>query len=91
MHAYGDAQHGAQRNEVGTYMSVADGSVVGTPVVHDGIDILEGILRLVQTGNEPGGRPCGVCTFVQCVVDLLRQLYRPSLGQLQHGAQILNI
>ena len=34
VHTYRYAQHGCQCDEVGSYMSVADGTVVGSPVVH---------------------------------------------------------
>ena len=68
-------------------MTIADGSVVSSPVVHDAIDILEGILRGIETWGKPGGRPSGVSTLVQNVVGLGIEFYRPTLSQLQYRPQ----
>lgn len=42
VHADRNTQHGTQGNQIGTYMSVADGSVVGSPVVHNIKALLKG-------------------------------------------------
>ena len=68
-------------------MAVGNGTMIGSPVVHDRVDILEAVLRGVETRREPGSGPGGIGTAVEGIVDILRQVYGPTLGKLQHRAE----
>ncbi len=64
-------------------MTVADGTVVGTPGSHNRVDIR----KIPLTGcprYKPRGRPGGVGPLVQRVVHLLGKVHRPALGDLQY-------
>ena len=90
MHANGNTQHGAQGNQVGTDVTVADGAVVGTPVVHYIVSGLEGAAFLAVTaGGEPSAGPGVVGTGPQHVGDLVGQVDGPAFCDLQHGTQTL--
>src|ERR1700744_1122628 len=54
VHIYRDTQHGGGRNEVAADMTVADGAVIGSPVVHHRINIAESAMP-GQTRRKPGG------------------------------------
>ena len=85
VHAYRNTKHRGQCNQVGTDMSVADGTVVGSPVVHNGIYIAE--CRFVaQARNKPSRRPSGVGALVQHFKDFRVYIGGPTFGNLQYGA-----
>ena len=87
MHTYGDAEDAAEGNQVGTDMSVSNGAVIGSPAVHDAIDILEAVLRGVEARNKPRGGPSGVGALIQYVVGFRVEFHRPPFSQLQYGAK----
>ena len=58
-------------------------AVVGAPVGHDGVHVLEGAFA-GETGHEPGGGPGGVGALVQDVVYLIGQGGGAALGNLQN-------
>ena len=64
-------------------MSVADGAVVGSPVVHYGIYIFERSLVLIQARYKPGGRPGGVGAHVQHIENLGIYIGSPSFSNLE--------
>ncbi len=64
MHAYGYPQHGSKGNQICTDMSIGKGTVIGPPVGHDRIYILESPFTC-QPWNEPGSWPGGICPFIQ--------------------------
>ena len=82
VHGHGNAQHGAQGDEVGAHMAVHGHAVIGAPVGHDGVHILKRAFA-GQTGHKPGGRPRGVGAFIQQVVHLVGQGGGVALGDLQ--------
>ena len=67
-------------------MSIRDGTVVGTPVVHDGVNIAESGF-VAQTRNEPSGGPSGVGAFVKHLVDFGVNFHCPAFGDLKHGTK----
>ena len=67
-------------------MPIADGAVVGSPVIHHIIGRLESTLSC-GPGCKPGAGPCIVSTLPKHVRHFVRQLYRVALADLQHGAQ----
>ena len=71
-------------------MAVADGTVVGAPVVHDAIDILEAVLRGIEARHEPCGGPGGVSALVEHLVDFRINVGSPALGNLKDGPQTLH-
>ena len=89
VHTYGDAQHRAERDELGTDVAIADGTVVGTPVIHHRIDILETALAR-QTRCKPRRRPRAVGTVVDHLKDVWIGIHSPALGNLQNGAYPLH-
>ncbi len=89
MHAHRNTQHRSQSDHILTDMAITDSSMVGAPVVHHTVDILE--RRFVtQTGNEPGGRPGRIGTFVKHGIDLRIDIHSPSLGDLENRAKSLD-
>ena len=72
MHTNGDAQHGAQGDQVGTDVTIADGTVVGTPVVHDIVCGLEGAAFLaIAARSKPGAGPGGIGALHQSIGNLI--------------------
>lgn len=90
VHTDGDAQHGAERDEVGAHMPIDDSAVVGSPAVHHRIDVLEAVLRGVEARREPRSRPSRIGTFVEDVVYFGIEVNRPSLSELQDWAKTLD-
>ncbi|MEN9991533.1 MAG: hypothetical protein RLZZ224_1235 [Verrucomicrobiota bacterium] len=86
VHVDGDAQHGSERNQVGTDVAVADRAVVGSPVVHDRVGIAEGTLA-GEAWGKPRGGPGGVRALIEDVVHILGEVDAPALGDLQRGAE----
>ena len=68
-------------------MAIGDCAVVGAPVVHHAVHVLESILCRVEARREPSGRPGRVGTLVEDVVHVLRQAHAPAFGKLQHRPQ----
>ena len=89
VHGHGNAQHGAQGDEVGAHMAVHGHAVIGAPVGHDGVHILKRAFA-GQTGHKPGGRPRGVGAFIQQVVHLVGQGGGVALGDLQHQSHTVH-
>ena len=87
MHANGDAQDGTERQHIGSDVAIGDGSVVGTPAVHDGIYILETIFLLIEARHKPRRGPSGIGTAVEDIMNLGGQFHRPALCKLQHGTE----
>ena len=88
VHADGDAQHRAERDEIRADVAVGNRAVVCTPVLHDGVGALKRAAGLaVAARGEPGARPRGVRALHERVGDLLGQMHGPALGDLQHGAE----
>jgi hypothetical protein len=56
VHVDRDAQHGEQSVKVGADVSVADGTVVGAPVVHHGVGVAEGTAAGVRGANQVVGQ-----------------------------------
>src|SRR5690554_8228616 len=63
VHAYRDPKHRCQGDQIFADMAVADGSVIGSPVVHHRIDIPEGGL-VGKSRHEPGAGPGLVGTLI---------------------------
>ena len=59
MHADRDPEHGSQRDQVGTDMTVVERAVVGAPVGHHRIHILE-LAFAREVRHEIGGRPARI-------------------------------
>ena len=70
-------------------MAVNGHSMVGTPVCHNAVHIGERSLS-GQVRAEPCGRPGRVGAFVDGVVNLVGQISRPTLGNLQDGSNALH-
>ena len=79
------SQHTCQRNQITAYMPAAERPVIGSPVCHDGIYIVEYIFPC-QVGDKPGGRPCGIGTGIQYLMYSFRQPERIPFCNLQGGA-----
>ena len=91
MHAYGYAEHGTERDEVCSDVSVGDRAVVGSPVLHYGVGVLKGATRLaVAARRKPCAGPCGVGALHELIRHLVGQVHRPALGYLEHGAEALD-
>ena len=87
MHVYRNTEHRCQRDEIAANMSVGDGSVVGSPVVHHRIDIDEWSMTC-DVGYEPGGGPSGIGAGIQRIVNRFRQIDQripPLSGGLVQG------
>ena len=80
VHTNGDAEHRAERDEVGTDVTVADRAMVGTPVIHDLVSILKRrALLAVATRCEPRAGPSVVGSLPQGIGDLVgRSTVQPS-------------
>ena len=91
VHADGDAQHRAERDEIRADVTIGDRAVIRAPVLHDGVSALKRAAGLaVAARGEPGARPRGVRALHERVGDLLGQMHGPALGDLQHGAEALD-
>ena len=86
LHKYWDAQHSSQCDQVGTYVPIAQRSMVGTPMIHHRIYISEGTMT-IEARDEPGGRPTRVCALVQDAVHFIGQVNDVAFGQLQGWPQ----
>ena len=87
MHADRDAEHRGQGDEVSADVSVGDRSVIGAPIVHHAVNVLEGILLRVKAWGEPGCRPGRVGTLVENGVDLRIDVHNPALGDLENRSE----
>ena len=90
VHTDGNTKHGAKRDKVCADVSVGDGTVVGTPVVHDAIDILEGVLRGVETWSEPCCWPCWVSSLVKFVMSLFWKYTCLTFSNLKCWSNTIN-
>src|ERR1700759_585775 len=81
MHVHRDTQHGSQRYQLMTDMSVADRSVVGAPGGHYRIDVFE-MSFAGKLWNEPGGGPGLIGALVQCLVNGGREIDGRAFGDL---------
>ena len=70
-------------------MAVNGHAMVGAPVCHNAVHIGERPLPS-QARAEPRSRPSRVGALVDGVVDLIGQISRPTLGNLQDGANALH-
>ncbi len=70
-------------------MSVGNGTVVGAPVVHDAIDILE-LGRFVQARSKERCGPSLVGTLVDDIKGLLVNVNRPAFSDLKHRTLTLD-
>ena len=64
--------------------------MVGSPVVHHTVDILEGILLRIETRGEPGCRPGRIGTLVENGVDLRINVHNPALCDLENRAETVH-
>ena len=55
--------------------------MVGTPMGHHGVDAVKSVAA-GELWNKPGGRPCGVRTFIKNLMDMFGQDYAISFGKL---------
>ena len=90
VHADGDAQHGAERDEVGADVAVADGPVVGAPTVHHAVNVFETVSCRVKARHEPGGRPGRVGAHIEHLVNFGIDVNGPAFRELEHGAEALH-
>ena len=86
VHINRNPQHRRERNQIRADVSVADSTVISTPVVHHRIDISERPVTR-QTRRKPGGRPGRIRALIQRVVNFVRQINRETLGDLQRGSE----
>ena len=76
----------ASVDQLATDVAVGDRTVVGAPRVHDVVDALEGALTR-QVRDEPGGGPFDVGALFDGEGDLVGQLDRIALGDLQNRSE----
>src|SRR5690606_29223165 len=88
MHIYWNSEHGTKGNQFIAKMAVTESPVIGSPIVHNAVDILK-CLVIVQSWGEPGGGPGGIGPGIQSMVYFFRQVYRPSFHDLHNRAQAL--
>ena len=82
-------EHGRQRDEVGSDMSVVERAVVCAPVCHHGIDILECAFA-GEVRHEISGRLSGIGAAVNDLMRLVRQLTGVTFGDLKDRTQTVN-
>src|SRR5690554_4392289 len=87
VHADRNSQHGAEGYQVGSYMTIADCSMVCSPSCHDLIDILERTILSICSRHEPSGGPDWVCSLVDYVEYFIWNITSPSLGNLQYWTE----
>lgn len=85
MHVNWDPQHRGQGDEICTEVSVAGGSVVGTPVDHPVVDRTESTLT-GDSRHEERRRPGRIGTFLDLVLYLVGKADGPALSNLQDWA-----
>src|SRR5690625_3947520 len=82
VHRDGDPEHGSEGDELVSHMAVAEDTVVGSPVVHHGVDIPEDPLS-GEFRDKPGGGPVRVGATIQSLMHAIRQAHRVPLGDLK--------
>ena len=89
VHVDGDAKDACQGDEIRADVAVAHHTMVGAPVVHHRIRVVE---RTVtgEAGNKPCCWPSRVRAFFQNAVGFFGKFHRLALGDLQGGAESLN-
>ena len=86
VHIDRDAQHRGHGHKIGADVTKAKGTVVGPPVGHHSIHILE-IPFPGQPWYEPGGWPGGIGTFAEGAMHFFRQVYSVTLSNLEGRSQ----
>jgi len=86
VHVYWDTEHGGEGEEVCTDVAVAHDTVVGAPVVHDGVGVAEDAFA-GDAWAEPGGRPGWVGALVEGVVDVVWKLDGDPFSDLKGWAE----
>ena len=72
-------------------MTVRNSAVVRAPVLHNLIGCSERAARLaVAAGSKPCAGPGRVGSFHKLIRNLIGQLYRPALGNLENRTEPLN-
>lgn len=89
MHCNRNAQHGCHCNHIRTHMTIAERTMICTPMIHHFIHAGKGTLA-----SEPWCKPCcgpsWVSSDIQLMMHFFRQITSPALCNMQNWAKAMN-